>query len=253
MKKRVPVLIGCGVLCLLLAAGCFFWPWIRSAPTPSTNDFRPTTAATTAAPTAPETTVTTAPYVSPLDFASLQALNPDVCAWLQIDGTDISYPVVQSPDDDRFYLDHDSDKNESVYGAIFTEHAYNTADFSDPLTVMYGHNMIDGSMFGNLQEFYSDKSFFDSHRDVTVYLPHEEKHYRIFAALPYSRLHLYYYPVSHGVVFDQFFAELARTRTLGGILETDVWPKAGDQVIVLSTCLEGNHDYRFLVMAVCSQ
>ncbi|WP_228065170.1 class B sortase, partial [Streptococcus cuniculi] len=64
--------------------------------------------------------------------------NPDVYAWLQVDGTKIDYPVAQHPRDDSYYLSHDVDGAETYYGAIFTE-LVNTKTFEDPITIIYGH------------------------------------------------------------------------------------------------------------------
>ena len=102
----------------------------------------------------PETTETPAkePVEIPIDFPSLQAQNPDVYAWIQVPGTEVDYPILQSPDDNGYYLDHDINKSEAAAGAIFTEN-YNTKTFEDPNTVIYGHDMKNGSMFGTLREF----------------------------------------------------------------------------------------------------
>ena len=87
----------------------------------------------------PETTETPAkePVEIPIDFPSLQAQNPDVYAWIQVPGTEVDYPILQSPDDNGYYLVHDINKSEAAAGAIFTEN-YNTKTFEDPNTVIYG-------------------------------------------------------------------------------------------------------------------
>ena len=71
-----------------------------------------------------------------IDFAALQAINPDIYAWLEIPGTDISYPVVQHPDDDSYYLRRNSDREYSAGGAIFSEATYNSTDLNDPVTIL---------------------------------------------------------------------------------------------------------------------
>ena len=68
------------------------------------------------------------PVEIPIDFPSLQAQNPDVYAWIQVPGTEVDYPILQSPDDNGYYLDHDINKSEAAAGAIFTEN-YNTKTF----------------------------------------------------------------------------------------------------------------------------
>lgn len=125
------------------------------------------------------------PYISPIDFEELQKGNPDIYAWIEIDGAGVSYPVVQRPEDNAFYLDHNDAGQSDIYGAIFTED-YNSRDFEDAVTVIYGHTAKNGRMFGTLQRNYSDRAFFDSHRTIRIYLPAREMAYTIFAAVPYS-------------------------------------------------------------------
>ena len=76
----------------------------------------------------------------PVDFDSLQKENPDIYAWITIPDTVIDYPIVQSSEDNSYYLDHSAQKTESVNGAIYSEN-YNKKDFDDPITLLYGHNM----------------------------------------------------------------------------------------------------------------
>ena len=103
----------------------------------------------------------------PIDFAALKEKNPDVYAWISIPGTAIDYPVLQRENDNTYYLDHTIDHEEKTEGAIFTEN-YNNTDFEDPNTVIYGHDMRNGSMFKGLLD-YRDKTFFDQNKEVLIY------------------------------------------------------------------------------------
>ena len=116
----------------------------------------------------------------PLKLNELCALNADAYAWLEIPGTGISQPILQSSIDDEYYLTHNAAKEEAEDGAIYTETA-NDIDFSDGNTVIYGHNTLD--RFGKLHE-YQDRTFFDENREVRIYLPEKMLVYRIFAAYP---------------------------------------------------------------------
>ena len=91
------------------------------------------------------------PVVPPLqvDFASLEAINPDIVGWIYIEALDISYPVVHGEDND-FYLHRTFEKKDNFAGSIFVEYR-NSGDFSDPNTIVYGHNMKNQSMFGKLK------------------------------------------------------------------------------------------------------
>ena len=190
------------------------------------------------------------PYVSPIDFAALQAVNPDIYAWLEIPGTEISYPLLQHPEDDAFYLDHDSDGNYSANGALFTERAYNGRELEDPVTVIYGHHMRSGAMFGNLERFYTDDAFMAEHGEVVLYTPEAERRYAVFAAVPFTGAHLlYYHDFTDPEVFAEFFASVFRVRDLRAHFMEENAPEAGDRVVILSTCLAADNTQRFLLMA----
>ena len=128
------------------------------------------------------------PVEIPIDFEALWEINPEAYAWITIPGTEIDYPILQSETDNTYYLTHNIEGEESPEGAIFTED-YNSKDFKDPNTVIYGHNMRNGSMFQGLHE-YMDRAFFDENREVLIYLPDKILHYEIFAAYLYDDRHL---------------------------------------------------------------
>ena len=102
-----------------------------------------------------------------VDFASLQAINPDIVAWLRIPGV-LEYPVVRGKDN-SYYLNHTVQKTYNIAGSIFLDYR-NERDFSDSKNIIYGHNMKDGSMFHVLRN-YQDIDFFQKHTDMEVYLP----------------------------------------------------------------------------------
>ena len=270
MKRFPAALIAAGIV-LLLAGGFLIWRGVDArldSRRPVTEQLpaataAPATDAETSAPAAtappdalpaptaaPPEETGPAPYESPIDFASLQETNPDIYGWLELEGTDISYPVVQSPTDDTYYLNHNSDRKYASRGAIFSEHAYNSGDLTDPVTVFYGHHMSSGAMFGDLQQYYASASFFAEHDTLTIYTPEAEYRYRIFAAVPWSGEHLLRtYDFSDPGVFESFFAMAAKTRSLNANFREDAFPAPGDRVVILSTCLAGDNSRRFLVMA----
>ena len=102
-----------------------------------------------------------------VDFASLQAMNPDIVAWLRIPGV-LEYPVVRGKDN-SYYLNHTVQKTYNIAGSIFLDYR-NERDFSDSKNIIYGHNMKDGSMFHVLRN-YQDIDFFQEHTDMEIYLP----------------------------------------------------------------------------------
>lgn len=102
-----------------------------------------------------------------VDFAALQAINPDIVAWLRIPGV-LEYPVVRG-EDNSYYLNHTVQKTYNIAGSIFLDYR-NERDFSDRKNIIYGHNMKDGSMFHVLRN-YQDIDFFQENTDMEVYLP----------------------------------------------------------------------------------
>ena len=98
---------------------------------------------------------------SKLSFNELQQLNPDVCAWLEVYGTEIDYPVVQGKDNSE-YLNKTVLGTFSTAGSIFLDNR-NTRDFSDAKNILYGHYMAERKMFGDL-ELFQDEKFFQTHK-----------------------------------------------------------------------------------------
>ena len=219
-------------------------------PTPAPAPAAPEATAPPAETVKPEQTPEPTPYISPVDFAGLQAVNPDIYGWLEIGDTNISYPIVQSRTDDTFYLDHNSDGAYSANGAIYSESKYNSGDMSDPVTILYGHHMKSGAMFGQLQRYYADAESFADHAVIKVYTPEATLEYGVFSAVPYSSRHiLYYNDFSDPEVFRTFFDSVFVTRDLSAHFNEAYAPQAGDRVLILSTCLSSDNSRRFLVMA----
>jgi len=205
--------------------------------------------ASTAPARAPETSAAPA-YVSPVDFEDLWEMNPDVYAWLYIPGTEINYPILQREGDDGFYLKHDSQGNSSKTGAVFTEGTYTKKDFSDPVTLIYGHDMRSGAIFGKLQTTYSAPDGIETYRDIVVYLPEEELHYEVFAAVPHDMRHiLYYNDFTDPEVLQAFLEQVLSVRSINASIDESASVTAEDQFLILSTCLKGDSHQRYLVLA----
>ena len=180
------------------------------------------------------------PYLK-VDFEGLKAVNPDVIAWIHIPALDISYPVVQGTDN-SYYLHHLFSGEYNINGSIFVDY-HNTSDFTDSNTIVYGHNMKNGSMFGTLGK-YQDKALFDQNPCFYIYLPDQILKYRIFSCYAGnvgSIGYTYRFPeVSH---FSEFLDVVLSYS--GYNTETEVFPT--DKVVTLSTCVNTNRDYRYLV------
>jgi sortase B len=103
-----------------------------------------------------------------VDFAALQALNPDAVAWLYCPGTAIDYPVMEAESYNE-YLRYLPDKTYNINGSLFLDPSW-SGDFSQRLSVIYGHNMKSGKMFGTLTN-YKQQSYFDQYPCLYLYTP----------------------------------------------------------------------------------
>lgn len=180
-------------------------------------------------------------------LAQLRKENADAYAWLEITGTDMSWPVLQSAEDLYFYLSHNEEKQEDNAGSIYTEY-YNNLDFGDPNTIIYGRNVPE--RFGKLHQF-QDRDFFDTHREIRIFLPDRTLTYQIFGAYSYDDRHLIMiYDFWDEAVFAQYLSDVWNQRAMDAYLDKTVEVTAQDKIITLSTGVTGEDDKRYLVQAV---
>jgi sortase B len=114
-------------------------------------------------------------------LSELQAINPDICAWLRIDGTNIDYPVVHSQDNNMDYINANIYGEFSLSGSIFLDYR-NQRDFSDYYSLVYGHHMAGDVMFGELPYFLEDE-YFEEHATGTLFLPENTYDIQWFACV----------------------------------------------------------------------
>lgn len=189
------------------------------------------------------------PVEIPIDFEQLREINPDIYAWIQIDGTNIDYPVVQSADDNEYYLNHTIEGAAGYPGSIYTENL-NSKDFTDPNTVIYGHDMKDGSMFQNLHN-YSDEEFMLEHPTVIIYTPEKKLTYEIFAAVNYDDRHLLHsFNFEYQGSRQDFLDSIYNSRSFENVIRDDVEVTTDNRILTMSTCIGSQPDRRFLVEAV---
>jgi len=115
-----------------------------------------------------------------LSFAELQEINPDVCAWLEVYGTHIDYPVVQGKEN-MTYVNRNAEGKYSQSGAIFLD-KYCSRDFSDFSSILYGHHMEKHAMFGEIGLF-KNKDYFEARRYGMLYYGGQEHGLEFFAFL----------------------------------------------------------------------
>lgn len=191
-----------------------------------------------------------------MDFNVLWEQNPDVVAWIEIPGTVVNYPVLRS-EDNEYYLLHNLDGSKGYPGCIYME-SYNSEDFEDPLTILYGHNMKNGTMFGSLKKFQKE-DFFEANPSLYIYLPDKVFEYEILAISQYSDEHLleqdfvsnqegrYTFEGMKGDEGLNFYEKLTKYEDSKAIFEDKQELTETDQFLVLSTCL-GNPNKRLLVV-----
>ena len=179
-----------------------------------------------------------------VDIAGLKSQNEDVAAWLYFENEEISYPVMYSGDNDK-YLKTLATGERGRSGALFID-MRNTPDFSDPHTVIYGHNMQDTSMFGKLKYYRKKDNYYKGHEYFQIITEDSIYRYRIFAYEDVS--------VEHSV-FNNYGPDpkdiegMVKKLIAGSYLKAEEIPENTEHVVTLSTCT-ANDENRFVVSAI---
>lgn len=180
-----------------------------------------------------------------VNIAALQLVNSDVLGWIYIPDTVISYPLMRTDDRDE-YLHLAWDRTPNDNGSIFLEKS-NSRDLSDFNTIIYGHLMANGTMFGSLKK-YAEQDYRDSHPYIYIATADGVRMYHIFSAYEAS---------IESDTYRLYFAdEAAKQTALSGYIENSVVtggpvPEADDRILTLSTCTgTGFYSTRWVVQAV---
>ena len=187
-----------------------------------------------------ETTDTKEPSV---DFDALEKINPDVVGWLKMEDTVIDYPIVHGKDND-YYLDHIFDGTHYTFGTIFIDFR-NRPVFEDDITVIYGHAMLDGSMFKSLEQFES-QSYADEHQEFSFET--REHKYRlepfagkiVDAQIPFLEL--------------DFDSDEDYLKYLQGFIDTSTFKSnvkvtGSDKVVMMITCSHDFEEARYVLLS----
>ena len=182
-------------------------------------------------------------------FDALVSVNSEVKGWLSIPGTTLSLPVVQGTDT-SYYLNHDFYGENDRHGTIFIDCE---ADFENGWknTVLYGHNMRDGSMFGSLRA-YRNEEYYREHPYFVLYLPDAIMEYEILAVLrndilPGEEELFQYYDykqIENEEMFEEYYEEIKEH----SLYDIAVEAQYGDELVTLCTCDYGSEDQRLLVV-----
>ena len=167
-----------------------------------------------------------------IDFDGLQARNSDVVGWIHVPGTSINYPILAGRNNDE-YLNLDLDRNWSLAGSIFLEEN-NSPTFTDLNTIIYGHNMLNGVKFSDIDEFVRGNITVADAPYVYLYLPNGNvKVFQIVSAVETNRYSdLYHLPV---VDLEDFYMRMLADSTINVPFD---WANS-PRVLTLSTCGTG--------------
>lgn len=186
------------------------------------------------------------PYIRHLEELSLEALrevNPQVVGWILIPDTEINYPLMQGKDND-YYLNRTWDQKKNDVGSIFLEQ-FSNPDLTDFNTIVYGHNMKDGSMFAGLQA-YREQSFLETHPYVYIRSDYGVYRYEIFSsylAKVDSSTYGLDFPNEESTI--RFLEEAIRNSAIRAAIA----PEPTDRILTLSTCSGRGYATRWVVHA----
>lgn len=182
-------------------------------------------------------------------YAGLYEKNHDLAGWIAIAGIDIDHPVMQCGDDE-YYLNHDFYGEESKYGCLYVRERADVENGTN--FIIYGHNMKDGSMFGNLDR-YLEKSFFEENPLIFFDTLYEERVYEIVAVFRSQIMkqtdEVFQYYEFYEADTEEAFADFYRNIKELSLYDTGVEAAFGDTFLTLSTCAYHVKDGRLVVVA----
>ena len=186
-----------------------------------------------------------------LKLEELQKENDEIVAWIEIEGTNINYPVMQGSDNE-FYMNHNYKKQSTSSGSIFLDKDYSWSNVSSNM-LMYGHNMKNGTMFRDLLK-YKNKSYYDSHPNIKFTTNTYDSTFEIISAFQ-SKVYnksdkdVFRYYFYTNINTEEEFNEYAENVKKASLYDTGKAASYGDMLITLSTCAYHTKNGRFVVVA----
>ena len=253
MKKILSMVIVIALVIIFAVSAVMVGKYVKDSQK-SANDFdeltamkesaAATTQASEAATEATETDLT-AETTAPADaqtfevlpeYQELHNMNSDMVGWIKIEGTKVDYPIMHTPDRPNYYLKRDFKGNYSEWGCIYMREECDIKKPTDNITI-YGHNMKDGSMFGDLRR-YNNEEFYKSHKNIFMDTLTEYHVYEIFSVFKTSANvgeGFAYHQMEDAANEKEFNDFVAECKKLS-FYDTGITPKYGDKLICLSTC-----------------
>lgn len=185
-----------------------------------------------------------------VDIAALQENeNEHIYAWITIPGTAIDYPVLQHPEELDYYLNHNVDRSSGYPGCIYSQYL-NSMNWDDPNTVLYGHNMKNGSMFAGLHQ-YEDWKFMEENQYIYIFTENYVRVYHIFGAYVFDNRHLLLTAdMDDPVEFARYLVEVQGLKGMKDNFLEDVPVSIDDKLLTLETCVANKPEKRYIVQAI---
>lgn len=209
-------------------------------------------------PPRPPVTGNNEPYIPPEEpdepagekkmiYGDIYELNNDTVGWIQIPGTAIDYPVVQTPDKPDYYLRRNFYKKKATCGTIYVRETCDVNKPSDNLTI-YGHNMHNGTMFADLLK-YKKKSFWEKQRYFYFDTLYEYRTYEIFAVfVTTADKEGFKYHIFDDAGSSTAYENFVKTCKALSLYDTGITPQYGEKLVCLSTCDKSITDGRLVVV-----
>lgn len=178
-----------------------------------------------------------------IDFDSLRKINPDVIGWIIIENTPVNYPILKSKDNAE-YLNLTFDGKKNACGSIFIDYE-NRPDFSDRNTIIYGHNMKNGSMFKTVN-YFSDEKYYQEHKDgIWICTPYWQRKYSVISAHATSST-----ASTYSILFDsdEAYMEHLVSEVSASWYVPERTYDVSKNLVTLSTCRGSNSNQRFVLL-----
>lgn len=185
-----------------------------------------------------------------INWDKLEEQNNDIYSWIYIPGTKVDYPVVQptATEGNDYYLHRGVDKQYLFAGSIFSE-IENAKDYSDSVTLLYGHNMLNGDMFATLHNFENEE-FFKKHKYIYIYMPNRKLTYKIYSTYVFDDRHiLNSYDFEDEEILTAYFKYSMNPQSMNKNTRKAKLDK-DSKILTLSTCTNGASNTRYLVQGV---
>lgn len=183
-----------------------------------------------------------------VDFDALKKINSEIVGWIHFENEDIDYPILRANDNDK-YLRTTYDGTDAIAGSIFMDYN-NESGMTDSHILIYGHNMRNLSMFGNLKKYRTEENYFDEHKYFQIITPEGAKRYEVISYKEVSETDDMY--TIYRADDEKYMTYLNETILAGSLVankEVNVEELQNPQVVSLSTCTASD-DKRFVVSGV---